>query len=205
MNNTPVTGGVRKRRTSGPTASNRGSNTLLKYHSIGITVNTTAAGLGATQRRYAPGYSTGLSNAVGPTVAASYSTGKFLPGTAIRWEPSVSFTTTGRVYVGFTDNPEVMVALDSITSESQAVNAVKGLENVRSFPVWQETDISFPTTLRRRRFDVNESMAVNVDVYDRSIQQYMYIVVEGAPASTSLGSFWYHDVLEVEGLHPVLT
>jgi hypothetical protein len=204
MNNNPVTGGVRRRRTTGPTLAPRGNSTLLKYNTIGSNVTTDATGIASTSRRFIPGYPVGLTNSAGAAVAAAYSTGKFLPGTRIRWEPSVSFTTSGRVFVGFTDNPEVMVAFDGLTN-AQAVNAVKALDTVKSWPVWQETEIEFPTTMRRKRFDINETIAVQVDTYDRSIQQYMLIGVEGAPASTTLGSFWYHDVLDVEGLHSITT
>ncbi len=202
--NTPVTGGVRKRRSSGPSVAQRGNNTIVKYHVVGSTVSSDVNGTASTARKFVPGYAVGLSNSVGPSVASYYSTGKFLPGTKVRWEPSVSFTTPGRIFVGFTDNPEVMTAFDGMTI-TQALAAVKGLDSVRSFPVWQETEIAFPTALRRKRFDTNSSISASADVFDRSCQQYMLICAEGCSASTVLGSFWYHDVLELEGLQPVVT
>ena len=64
----------------------------------------------------------------------------------------------------------------------------------------------FPTRIRRKRFDVNISInATLVDVLDRSVQTVMFVAVEGAPASTTLGSFWFHDVVDVEGVTNVST
>lgn len=207
-NNSPVMGGVRKRRLRQPTMNQNGGNTILKYSSIGSSVTTDVNGNAQPNRKYIPGFSADLVNSVGPDVAAYYSTAKFLPGTHARWEPSVSFTTTGRVFVGFTDNPEIIEALETLrlTLPANYRDRVKGLENVISFPVWQETEIPFPTKLRRKRFDCNETAANSADVYDRSCQIAMFAAVEGGPAAvTTMGSFWFHDVLDVEGLHPVTT
>lgn len=207
-NNSPVMGGVRKRRLRQPTMSQNGANTILKYSSIGTSVTTDASGNAQPNRKYVPGYPADLVNPVGADVAAFYSTGKFLPGTHARWEPSVSFTTTGRVFVGFTDNPEIIESMESsrLTAPATYRNLVKGLENVISFPVWQETEIPFPSKLRRKRFDCNETVANAADVYDRSCQIAMFAAIEGGPAAvTTMGSFWFHDVLDVEGLHAVAT
>ncbi len=208
INNSPVMGGVRKRRLRQPTMHQNGANTILKYSSIGISVTTDVNGFAPPNRKYIPGYPNDLAVSVGPEVASFYSTGKFLPGTHARWEPSVSFTTTGRVFVGFTDNPEVIEAMETNRTTSPATyrNQVKGLENVISFPVWQETEIPFPTKLRRKRFDCNETVANNADVYDRSCQIAMFASIEGGPAAaTTMGSFWFHDVVDVEGLHALTT
>lgn len=197
-------GGVRKRRLRQPTMDRNGGNTILKYSSIGTNVVTDASGNAQPNRKYIPGYPADLVNPVGADVAAFYSTAKFLPGTHARWEPSVSFTTTGRVFVGFTDNPEIIEAMESTRLALPATyrNQVKGLENVISFPVWQETEIPFPSKLRRKRFDTNENVINSTDVYDRCCQMAMFAAVEGGPAATTtMGSFWYHDVLDVEGLH----
>lgn len=206
--NSPVMGGVRKRRLRQPTMNQNGANTILRYSSIGLTVTTDASGNAQPDRKYVPGYQSGLVTGVGPDVASFYSTGKFLPGTHARWEPSVSFTTTGRVFVGFTDNPEIIEAMETNRISSPALyrNQVKGLENVISFPVWQETEIPFPTKLRRKRFDTNETVSNDANVYDRCCQIAMFACIEGGPAAvTTMGSFWYHDVLDVEGLHAVTT
>lgn len=183
-------------------------SSVVRYQAIGATLTSDTAGTGFTARSYIPGFTGQLANSFGPGIVGVYSTGKFLPGTRIRWEPSVSFVTTGRIYVGFTDNPEVAAAIDGLGTTALKVTACKGLGNVVSFPVWQETDINFPTRLRRKTFDVNATVVTsNVDVLDRCMQQFMCIAIDGAPTavSTNLGSFVYHDVVSVEGINPIAT
>lgn len=209
--------GVRRRRNRQPTMNSAGDNTVIKYSALGGTlVNNTAVGGTVHSRWYVPGLAAGLPSSAGPTIVGSYSTGKFLPGTRIKWEPSVSFTTSGRVLVGFTDNPEVIstfqLLIDAyISSPVPAnfvpyVNAVRGLGSVMSFPVWQETMINFPTKLRRKRFDVNRTVTSDPDVIDRSAQTAMFVAVDGVTdATVGLGSFWYHDVVDAEGVQPVVT
>lgn len=208
----PVSGGVRKRRTKMPMLQGNGDSSVVRYSSLGTTLATgTLANQGAVARFYIPGYPADLVNGSGASVCSFYSTAKFLPGTGVRWEPSVSFTTAGRLIVGFTDNPEVIAAIDVLkanigTTYAPYLAAVKGLGSVRSFPAWQETSITFPTRLRRKRFDCNATVNVQaIDVLDRCCQTVMFVAVEGAPASTTLGSFWYHDVVDVEGVTGVIT
>lgn len=205
----PVTHGVRRRRNTQPTSRRTSSNSsVIEYSCLGTVVTTDVNGRAAPRRLYIPGYSATIANSVGPSVVSYYSTAKFLPGTKIRWEPSVSFNTTGRVYVGFTDNPEVMVAFNTIATVADWVNQVKGLGDLESFPIWQETEITVPTKLRRKMFDTNQNVVnTSTDVLDRCCQIYMVAAVEGAPvaAEIDVGSFWYHDKLTVEGLQPSIT
>lgn len=212
----PVQSGVRKRRTKMPMLSSSGDTSVVKYSTLGSNVGTGAVVAGtAYDRVYTPGNGVGLSNASGAALVGYYSTGKFLPGTSIRWEPSVSFTTSGRVVVGFTDNPEVIADILTAKSAYEAtpgtvlfnayLNKVKSLGSVRAFPVWQETQVPFPTRLRRKRFDINETSALDINILDRSAQTYMCVAIEGCPLSTTFGSFHYHDVLDVEGITGIAT
>ncbi len=185
--------------------SSSDSASIVKYSALGTSVVTDVNGESNYRRLYIPGRSSGLTNTVGPDIVAKYSTGKFTNGTHTRWEPSVSFTTSGRVYVGFTDNPEVMETINSYTGTTFN-NAVKGLGDVVSFPVWQETDVPVPTKLRRKMFDSNEVLGtIDANVLDRSAQIGIFVAVDGAPINTTLGSMWFHDVVVVEGLHSTFT
>lgn len=212
--------GVRRKRNSTPRVEQTGvDSSVVKYHGIGNVV-TTASSLGAAvfSRLYAPGDRTGLSLSVGPDVCGYYSTGKFMPGTSVRWEPNVSFTTSGRVFVGFTDNPEVIASISGLLNAYVATpgagtyvpyaDQVKAMGSVISFPIWQETNVPFPNRLRRKRFDVNETIvATDTNVLDRSVQVAMFVCIDGVQtgASVPTGSFWFHDVVNVEGLHGTLT
>lgn len=199
-------GQQRKSRNTQPRMkSQNADSTILDYNAIGTTVVTGTGGSTTDLRPYIPGVSNGLNGSAGPSVAGYYSTGKFLPGTSAKWEPSVSFTTSGRVYVGFTDNPEVVSKFIAGAAVDRT-SAIRSLSNVTSFPVWQETDIQVPSRLRRKMFDVNQTIDVsNVDALDRSMQTAMLFAVDGAAANLTVGSFWFHDKLVVEGMTNVAT
>lgn len=196
--------GTRRRRNRQPQSNSQGDTTVIKYSSLG-TDQTTAGGSLSDYRPYILGNATGLSSSSGPNICSYYSSGHFMPGTSIRWEPSVSFTTSGRMAVGFSDNPEVLAAF-AAGSISTRAGIVKGLGSVISFPVWQETTIQFPNKLRRKQFDVNTSATISdVDTLDRSLQTAMMFVVDGVVGDIGLGTFWYHDAVYVEGVTNVLT
>nr|WRQ65591.1 structural protein [Tolivirales sp.] len=216
----PVKGGVRKRRVRMPMTQSAGDNTIIRYSTPSITYSTIGTlGVSVGSRVYIPGSTSAgqLANPSGPSIVSYYGTGKFLPGTVVSWEPSVSFTTSGRVFVGFTDNPEVIalinvayasfVATPTAASYATYANLVKGLGSIRSFPVWQETSWAVPTNLRRKRFDTNASATLtSSDELDRSCQTAMFVAIEAGPGtSTVLGGFNYHDVVNVEGVQAVGT
>lgn len=209
----PVKGGVRRKRTRAPTTSGSGDTSVVKYSTLGQTIGTAGSiGASAAFRMFIPGNSSELVNAAGPTIVSYYSTGRFLPGTKIRWEPNVSFTTTGRLFVGFTDNPEICATIKALydtyvaspTAANYAAyaNPVKSLGSVVSFPIWQETDIAFPTRIRRKRFDVNSTASLtDSNVLDRSMQTTMWVALEAGPTTNQfVGGFHYHDIVDVEGV-----
>lgn len=207
----PVQGGVRKRRVTAP----KMNGTIISYNSTQTNYPAVANGYTGEIRRYIPGAPYTLANSTGAAIVAQYSTAKFIPGTTIRWEPSVSFNTTGRVFVGFTDNPEVVTQIETlfgtaistgtVAAWADYLTAIKGLGSCRSFPVWQETEVSFPTRLRRKMFDTNETVASSPDTLDRCMQTCMFVGVEGYDKTSNPGGFWFHDKLEVEGIHARLT
>lgn len=214
----PVSGGIRRRRTSAPAMSRGGDATIVKYSTLGNTLSTASTTGGAGDVRfYMPGLRTGITNPIGPDIVSSYSEGKFLPSTHIRWEPSVSFTVSGRVLCGFTDNPEVIVSLNTLLATfvttptagnlTAYLDGIRGLGTMRSFPVWQETDVPFPTRTRRKMFDTNANIgSFDVNLVDRTAQTAFFVGVEGGPTTaTPLGSFHYTDHVRVEGIHGVIT
>lgn len=203
---TPVKGGVRRKRNSQPKMqATSADSSIVKYSALGSGLVSDINGRLATQRYYCGGSAFNLRSIAGPNVVGVYSTFRFMPGSKMRWEPNVSFTTPGRIYCGFITNPEVMSTYLGLTNVVDQIQMILGLSSVQSFPVWQETEVQVPTVMRRKRFDCNETIANNVDVLDRSVQTLFVYCVEGGPASTAVGSFWYHDVVDVEGMHGVVT
>lgn len=192
---------------------------VIRYKALGAnTVSLSGAGA-VIARWFCGGNNARLANAAGPSVVSYYATSVFRPGTTVRWEPTVSPTLGGRMFVGFTTNPEVMVNLYNALEAYEVTpnpatysaysNLVKGLSNMVSFPLWTERDMQVPTKLRRKRFDCNQSILVNnVDQCDRSVQVAMFACADGYGTitnGTSIGSFWYNDVVDVEGLSGVAT
>lgn len=196
----------RRRRTQAINGSVGADKTTLKYRAIGGTYTTNSEGFTFMARAYCPGFNDGsIAGAAGIAVLAYYSDGKFLPGTSCRWIPNVGFTTSGRVYVGYSTNPEVIASWNSATSASKTT-IIQGLGNTVSFPIYQETDVIVPTELRRRMFDTNESIDLtDVNQVDRSVQVFMMAVVVGGPADSGIGNFEYHDHAYVSGLQNVIT
>lgn len=207
MNKAPVKGGVRRRRNTQATVDTHSADTsLVEYRALSATLQSNATSVAQYERFYVPGLPGGLANPTGTSIVSYYSTGKFTNKTSVRWEPSVSFTTTGRLFVAFTDNPEVISTISgSFTTPATFSAYVRGMGNVVSFPVWQETDIVIPTRLRRKMFDTNSSITATPDILDRSCQIYMCVCAEGVPASTTLGGFAFKDSVIVEGIHSIAT
>lgn len=211
--------GFTKRVNLQPTMSSTGNDSsVIRYNTMGINNVTDSQGNDVMRRFYIPGFSSDLSSSTGATVASFYATGKFIPGTTVKWCPNVSFNTSGRVVVGFTDNPEIAATLNSqfdiylaggapaAGALTSIINAVNSLGNAQSFPVWQETMISFPTKLRRKMFDTNTNIVADANVLDRSMQVVMWAVCIGSSLTNgSIGSFQYRDVVSVEGLCSVNT
>lgn len=191
---------TRRGRNKQPTMmSTSQDSSYVRYAAIGSAIDATG-GSNAGYRAYIAGNGNGLSSVQGPTVVSYYATALFKPGTRIRWEPSVGFTQSGRMFCGFTDNPEVAAGYVAAVTADR-LNVVKSLGNVVSFPLYQERDISFPTFTRHKRYDTNSSASLtDVNVLDRSAQQFFLWAVEGATNAAGIGSFWYHDELQVEGL-----
>lgn len=204
----PVTGGVRARRNTAPAMTSvSGDASVIKYSCNMAALNSDTTGSATRGRFYVGGYTLNLSQTIGPDVVNNYSTCVFRPGTKIRWEPSCSFNTSGRVICAFTDNPEVMQTWASITDNALRINFIQAFGNTRSFPIWQETDIPFPTMTRRKRFSTDRNPdTLSTNDMERSCQVlFMHGVVGAPPTQNDLGRIWCHDVVHVEGIKPPLT
>lgn len=197
---------TRRRAKTGVKGNVGSDQTTLAYRASGNYFTTNAGGEIIGSRLYIPGHlgSAILANA-GVGVCSYYSGGKFLPGTHSKWTPGVGFTATGRVFVAFTTSPEVYISWATLATNAAKIDAIRGFGNCVSFPSYQETTVQVPTTLRRRLFDVNINPLPDADEYDRSCQIFMMWGAWGAPATTNLGNFEYHDRVYMEGLSMVPT
>lgn len=193
--------GERARRTRQSTFNRVGADsTVIRGNCIGVLDTSDTNGQVSNTRTYIPGFTSGLSGSVPQQLAAFYSEGKFLPGTTAKWVPNVGFTTTGRITVAFTTSPEVMAYYGTLGTFAARESFLRGVGNAVNFPVYEERTIAVPTTLRRKLFDTNSSVTPGVDVFDRSAQIIMMWTINGAPISTTMGSWEYHDHMHVTGL-----
>jgi len=168
-------------------------------------------------RLYIPGYGSPFANSTGPDLTSYYSTGKFRPGTKVRWEPVVSPLVGGRMTLVWTDNPEVISSIKTLADAyigaasganfAAYANAVNALGSLTSWPLWQEREFQVPTKLRRKRFDIDGAPTLTVDNLDRNCQTAYFAYVSGSTNTNGdlLGSFWFHDALDVEGIHGTAT
>jgi len=204
MTVSPYMGGVRKSSNTQPRMEKTGIDSAkVSGNCLGTIITSSTAGNYADvgQRLYSPGNAGNLDGSSVQRVAAWYSCGKFLPGCKIRWEPNVGANSNGRIYCAFVDNPEVMLDIINETNQTTKQTKIRGLSGLKSFPVWQETEIPFPTRTRHKLFSSNQALADNYSDYDRSVQTCFFYFASGVENESQLGGFWYHDVMSVEGLH----
>lgn len=214
----PVPGGVRRKRSTQPKMELRSfDGSVVKYCAQSTTVASVGGiGSGSYRRFFVPGYPGNLTSSAGASICSYYSTGVFKPGTTCRWEPSCSFNTSGRIFVGFTDSAEVafnisalrdtFVATPTPATYAAYADQLKALGTTTSFPIWQETVVDIPLRTRRKRFDTDSTPSGSVDNLDRNMQTAMFTAIEGAPAANqALGNFWFRDVVDVEGMHSNVT
>lgn len=101
----------------------------------------------------------------------------------------------------FIDNPEIMANVTGF-SFAQRVAFIRSCANAVNCPLYEERVVQVPVTTRRKRFDQNNTVALNnVDVLDRSCQTMLIAAVVAGPANTAVGQFEYHDVVDVEGMN----
>jgi len=183
-----------------------GEKNLIKYSALGASITTSSIGDGWTARAYIPGNSAnGALGGAGPTVASLYQTGVFKPGTKVTWIPNLGMTANGRFYMGWIDNAE---SIFYYNANNQAVRAamVKSNGKMISGHVAHELQFTIPTISRRKRYDTNANTDLtNIDIIERSCQGALIFGVDGCPADSVVGQLHFHDVIDLEGLSPVVT
>lgn len=120
-----------------------------------------------------------------------YAEYKYLSMT-VEWLPIISpgvIDAGSRVYVGYTDNPEVIASL-SASAAVATRDAVKGNRNMRSFNAWEHFRMNVPLTNRHNKFNVNtNSVLSDSNTIDRSVQGLVYGGIDGVSAAATLGTW----------------
>lgn len=149
---------------------------------------TTGNSLGYGQVILAPGNSSGRSNAAVQTVGRFFQKGLYLPGTFVKYIPSVGLNTPGNVIMGFLDSPDLIRFWLALTPGSH-LNFVRDLSNAKTGPVWQELTFNLTQPPRRKTFMVDPSIDVDIDAIDQSVQGYVVYCVYGVEAPTADRAF----------------
>lgn len=147
-----------------------------EYNSPAIVAPTNTLGYG--QILLAPGNSSGRANAAVQTVGRYFQKGVYLPGSFVKYIPSVGLNTPGNIIIGFIDNPDLMRAW-SVLSGGSHLNFIRDLNNAKTGPVWQELTMNLTQAPRRKVFNIDPSIEVNIDSIDQSIQGYFIWCVFG--------------------------
>lgn len=145
-----------------------------------VTVSNT---LGRGQVVFAPGNVAGRSNAAVQTVGRYFQKGVYMPGTFVKYIPSVGLNTPGNIIMGYLDSPDLIRAYLALTPGAE-LNFIRDLNNAKTGPVWQE--LVFPITQppRRKTFMVDPVIDINIDAIDQSVQAYVVWCVFGADTVT---------------------
>lgn len=121
------------------------------------------------------------------------------------WQPNVGFTTSGIVYIGYIDNPELIRKWSTLTwADKQSI--VKSLPNARSANVYEPMTVAVNVPLRRKWFTCDMTVAASDEAVDRSIQGMWVVIVLGSAATTTLGCAVLSETYVLKGLvNPIAT
>ncbi len=125
-----------------------GVNTVLHGNEALGGTTSDASGIVAGSCLLVPGYNADTTSGAIGAVSRYYATGKFLPGTAVHYVPQVSLSTSGTIYMSYTDNPEVIADFFGSATNAGKLAIVRNQANVRNYPVWQQFTYVMPPTLR---------------------------------------------------------
>lgn len=134
-------------------------------------------------------------------VAKNFQRFLYLPGTHFRYQPNVGLNTAGTIYVAYVDNPELLKDFIA-ASGSTRLDILKGMANMKSYPVWQEfVQHIGPPRLKSFSTDPNTDFT-NADTLNRVLQGAFIFGVEGVTqtATTTYGRIALQNVLRLEEL-----
>lgn len=115
-----------------------------------------------------------------------------------RWQPNVGFTTTGTVWIGYIDNPEMIYRWNGYGADRYTI--IKSLPNVRSGHVFDEIVVHARAPLRRKWFSLDASVASTAADYDRTVQGMWVFLITGGPASTAVANVLTTETHQLKGL-----
>ncbi len=126
----------------------------------------------------------------------------FYQSMVIRFVPKLGPGTSasgGRIFMSYTDNPEVYDSWNALTDANKLVT-IKKMYDHKVGPVWKQWIYRVPLTRRRSWFDVNYNITDDVNVDDRSVQGYVFVVAETINATDIVGNLEVKSVIHLKGM-----
>lgn len=123
----------------------------------------------------------------GGTVLRNYSEYRMEQG-ALHWTPTVGTTTSGTIWIGYYDNPEIMLkATNGTYSPASMIALAKQAPHRISMTVWMPGTLSLPLFRRRAKFTTDTTSGTTRTDFDLCSHGVFVIGIEGAPVSTNVG------------------
>jgi hypothetical protein len=137
---------------------------------------------------FAPGNTNGRANAAINRVGEFFQKGLYLPGTFVKYIPSVGLNTNGNIIMGYIDSPDLIRIWLALPAGNQ-LNFIRDLANAKTGPVWQELTYPITQAPRRKNYMVDSNISGNIDAYDLSVQGMVIWVLYGVDAPVAEKTF----------------
>lgn len=122
----------------------------------------------------------------------------------ITYTPQTGSTTTGIVYIGYYDNPEIIArAYTGVLTAANILVLAQTAPISTSTPVWQGVELSAGTRQRRKIYSVDSNNPVDSPTADQTVHGVFFIASVGAPFSTTIGIVSQEYVAEGFGLQNI--
>jgi hypothetical protein len=141
-------------------------------------------------------------------VAACYQEYKYLPGTKLHWEPRVAVTSTGNYWIGYIDNPELIIRFMDGANTIERAAIARSIDTMRIYPIWQSASCSIGPS-RRSSYNVNVTLDTDINnvprsariaEIERSCQGAFIFLIEGGNPSTVTAQPYLTEILSLKGL-----
>ncbi len=139
----------------------------------------------------------------GAAVLSNYQEYRMLSGT-LHYVPQVGSTTSGTVWIGYYDNPEIIYKVyASAYSTASLLSLAQTAPHSVSSPVWQAVDLTIPMRNRRKVYSVDTTVPSSSSVADMTVHGIIIVATSGAPFSTTVGTISQEYVAEGFGLQAI--
>lgn len=174
---------------------------VIRSRFLQFTATTAAAAQVTGALGVAPALNT--TNDPGRTVIQNYQEYR-IKSAKLTYVPQTGSTTTGIVYIGYYDNPEIIArAYTGVLSAANYLALAQTAPISTSTPVWQGVELTAGTRQRRKMYSVDSNSPTDSPTADQTVHGVFFIATVGAPFSTTVGVVSQEYVCEGFGLQNI--